>query len=988
MLVSPDGLLTDYPKCPSDLVASPAHFACEFKCPAPTSQRHRILLHYQLPVYYVCQVLAEMAALEVENLLFICYGKQSSTAFRASFDSELWVQLLHEAAELYYCEKPKRPSRKSEFSKVMQERLQKYTSEKVEFLGEFPSREVKSGVDANIFQVFEDSPYVFAGIDSRNVQRSETMKESLIATLEEMKECTKTMYNLCRRKASEVVVWLLQDVNRQWKSESPHSIPIAYALKGYSLPVDVMRNMSEEVLKACVDKNIHVVGMSFDGQWVGLLSRSADGKPLTQLQLQKDIWGHVKSIEKCNLLTTIEHIGKINASNMIELQVQTSLHQDLESSAIIISSKKNIFALLKQIQWKKLTKLLAKKKSKPTQEVDNSSSSTQGDIGWLPAEALEEIEANRNAGDYLIHGELCAIEAEVDDVLLDSDPNELCPGDTATDEACLLVNDDQNVLYGEDDHSSLVCLIGTDHDAPDAQADTHSSEVVSEEHSNNHGIMESTSLDVNAFRSEQNMASIHHELSERSVKWKGLPVSAVQRLFSDSDIAKNLNELTNKEIDVIVQETRGYQMKHGIRIAKSWPKCRKANALAEVAKDLSHTAPTGETTPHSLNPGIRLCDEDITGIHIRLSQLNDQWNQLPRRSVEDLFTDNVASKLNALPKVELDAVVDATQAYQARASRIIAKSWPKYQKANTLSDLFGNGTHVYHVPTQKKSPGLLSLSKLAFKVITAFPKPVLNAIVAVFTYQNHFEDWLCQSPVGHKMSIQGITEERDWFSYPETHGETSQPIAKCLDGHHLFVNLRVRICKDGVQGVRKEAWHKVAEHDHDIISKSLVVDLIDKQRNSYARRTFSVEVEQCMRDLGYEQEANFTKLVREWYQAEDDRAIPALQRAKQRLAFRDELLNGVSFGSFPPHGMYIKGFPQVMYEGFLSSIDSHMQLYTQCREGSYNQRSFSSLENETFFGSLSELDPTRLGCSRAVNVNRLMANIAEVQHYRQDPDSR
>ncbi|XP_061162872.1 uncharacterized protein LOC133172082 [Saccostrea echinata] len=86
--------------------------------------------------------------------------------------------------------------------------------------------------------------------------------------------------------------------------------------------------------------------------------------------------------------------------------------------------------------------------------------------------------------------------------------------------------------------------------------------------------------------------------------------------------------------------------------------------------------------------------------------------------------------------------------------------------------------------------------------------------------------------------------------------------------------------------------------------------------------------------------------------------------------------------------MYIKGFPKVMYEGFLQRIDTSIQLYGIANGKSYNQRSLSSLVNETFFGELSELEPTKLGCPKAVSVPRLMANVTEMQHYRCDPSDR
>ena len=375
---------------------------------------------------------------------------------------------------------------------------------------------------------------------------------------------------------------------------------------------------------------------------------------------------------------------------------------------------------------------------------------------------------------------------------------------------------------------------------------------------------------------------------------------------------------------------------------------------------------------------------ELQNIHRNLTAVNQSWQKRNITHILELFEcTNSAAKLKELSMKELCVLVSSTESYQIKQGKLIPKSWSKIKKANALSELFGDKSQL-QLGNKPKSLKMLSLCDITFAAVCKFPKPVLNAIYAVFSYQEHHAMWIQDSPVGAVMEIKGIVEENEWFSYPEVHQQTGQPVVKCIDGHHLFV----KICKDGVQGVKKDAWHQVAEHDSSIISKSLVVDLLDKQRNSYAKRTFSADVEHTMRGSGYEKEADFTRIVREWYAAEDDRAIPALQRTKQRLAFRHFILKDVSFASFPPHGMYIKGFPQVMYEGFVSSIDSHTQLYTLCRRRTYNQRAFNSLENETFFGSLTDMDPTKLGCPRAVNINRLMAMVTEVMHYRQDPECR
>ena len=42
----------------------------------------------------------------------------------------------------------------------------------------------------------------------------------------------------------------------------------------------------------------------------------------------------------------------------------------------------------------------------------------------------------------------------------------------------------------------------------------------------------------------------------------------------------------------------------------------------------------------------------------------------------------------------------------------------------------------------------------------------------------------------------------------------------------------------------KDAWWKVSLKYDEVISRAPVCDLIDKQSNSYARKTFSLEVEE------------------------------------------------------------------------------------------------------------------------------------------------
>ncbi|CAC5399185.1 unnamed protein product [Mytilus coruscus] len=66
-----------------------------------------------------------------------------------------------------------------------------------------------------------------------------------------------------------------------------HAVPIAFALKGYSVSTNIMRKMLKDVFIRCFEKELYVPVISFDGQWYNLCVRSNTGEPMTLLQLQK-----------------------------------------------------------------------------------------------------------------------------------------------------------------------------------------------------------------------------------------------------------------------------------------------------------------------------------------------------------------------------------------------------------------------------------------------------------------------------------------------------------------------------------------------------------------------------------------------------------------------------------------------------------------------------------------------------------------------------
>lgn len=161
-------------------------------------------------------------------------------------------------------------------------------------------------------------------------------------------------------------------------------------------------------------------------------------------------------------------------------------------------------------------------------------------------------------------------------------------------------------------------------------------------------------------------------------------------------------------------------------------------------------------------------------------------------------------------------------------------------------------------------------------------------------------------------------------------------------------------------------------------------DLIDKQSVPNARNHFSEKVEAWMRKHGYEQAADLTQIIREWYDAEDTPGMPAHVRVKYWLNMRNLLLDGTSFSTFPPDFRYIKGVPIITFEGMVMGIDTKLQMYSIA--GPYNVRTVGSLSAETCVGILQDMNPSGAVSVKAADVPQIMSTVAEVMTYKMDPE--
>ena len=283
LVVSPDGSIRHCDD-PSNVL-----FGIEIKCPVP-DKTYTTPVHYTIPRYYIPQILSEMNALKANRLFFLSYSKESMTVHLAEFDEDLWSDIVQEIQSLDVEHLPKRKKLSVE---NLRQKIDIYQKQNVKLIAEIKSK------TAQICDHVSDmscGKRIFHHNNSEYNQ-SPDGENSLMEMLKTNIRCTEVInkcHRLCVQKASEVMVFLVSDLDRAYKAERVHAYPIAYGLRGYSVKSESARKLIQSVLSALFMSGIYTPAVAYDGEWASLAFKTDTGKPLTVLELQRKVYSNVK----------------------------------------------------------------------------------------------------------------------------------------------------------------------------------------------------------------------------------------------------------------------------------------------------------------------------------------------------------------------------------------------------------------------------------------------------------------------------------------------------------------------------------------------------------------------------------------------------------------------------------------------------------------------------------------------------------------------
>lgn len=239
MVASPDGSLR---AC----LSQPAKVMYENKC--KTSKVYSTPVCYEIPKYYIPQLLCEMHAYECDQLLVSCWSLDSTTVFLVQYEKGLWDIIWQELCATYAIENPKRPTKFTPNRKQIQTQINDFCTNNIKLVGEFPSCSV----------LFTPADVCFDGCQphtsfssSGNNENCAITFEMLLKNLNGLVTWHNSVYRLCRTSATEILLFMANDLNRNYHAELNNAHPIAYALTGPSMTNDIFRQMFNSAVNKC-----------------------------------------------------------------------------------------------------------------------------------------------------------------------------------------------------------------------------------------------------------------------------------------------------------------------------------------------------------------------------------------------------------------------------------------------------------------------------------------------------------------------------------------------------------------------------------------------------------------------------------------------------------------------------------------------------------------------------------------------------------------
>ena len=303
MVDSPDGLIemNHTSNCCNeelDIAGYTEKISIEIKSPFPNPLQMGV--YYNLPRGYVIQVLSYVASTGATSNIYTCVGSNSVTFIECLFDNALWQVLWNNIKDRFDWPNPRFPKKISEISKHVIPLLDEYIDRSSFFICELS---LVHEIDGKMPKFQSGNPYTGTGNEwTLCLEDEDLMKEMFHEICDLAIEAIKDSHQILHEEANEILAFLAAD--SEWKliPGVPCHLPLAYALKGSSLSIEVMHKLVNDICDHCTQNNIDVLCEVYDGQFLQLILKDDNAQLLTRMQLCKDISMHCKKMSKKTII--------------------------------------------------------------------------------------------------------------------------------------------------------------------------------------------------------------------------------------------------------------------------------------------------------------------------------------------------------------------------------------------------------------------------------------------------------------------------------------------------------------------------------------------------------------------------------------------------------------------------------------------------------------------------------------------------------------
>ena len=286
---------------------------------------------YRLDVDCAMKALANMKARHTTACWTCFVGKTSVVVIESDYEEAAWKSVWKELIKHYDRIIPQRPKSITDLRNRLNGILEVYMKENTRNLGEVSKI---SAIYGRLELPMKWSAY-FKATATEEEENSKVDEDTFNSLTYEIAGHVENGINFLCVEASEILAFVATDCEHIYSSSIPPHLPIAYGLKGNSLPMSVMREIINDIRFDLKNQNTGVLCEVYDGQFHPIIVKSEKGEPLTRLQHAIQFFRTMmKEYERSELvheLLKYSDIASDDVKYICEMTFKDGLSLDLDS---------------------------------------------------------------------------------------------------------------------------------------------------------------------------------------------------------------------------------------------------------------------------------------------------------------------------------------------------------------------------------------------------------------------------------------------------------------------------------------------------------------------------------------------------------------------------------------------------------------------------------------------------------------------------------